>query len=298
MSNRLLVALTGAGAVGIVLAGTVLAFPAQAASVPYTDSRVQGYLSLCDAAGKPITGGQTATTPFVAAAIGSTAAPAPYNVKGATATLYAYQPRQQIDPGEWSGEQLTGSAQFSSSAHPMAVSTLLDSSLADFVADFPPKWDGFVQLRIYLSAPNQSVYSLKYDAADIQVTGSTWKVIRGGSALCGTGTATSNEDHLIPQQLASASASASRAAAAAAVSGASNAPTSSTANAASSAAAGASAEESASASRSSSGAVPTASAADKGSSSDTAEIAGLGVAVVIVAAGGGIFWWRRNRASN
>ncbi len=275
-----------------------MASPAQAAAVPYTDTRVIGYIGLCDASGQAVTSGSTATLPFVAKAVNSSAAPNGYNGKGSTATLFAYQPRQGVDPGNWSGEQLTGSSQFTNPAHPATVSTLLDSSLADFVSDFPPKWDGLIQLRMYLGAPEQSAYSAKYDATDIQVSGSSWKVVQGGASLCAAGSATSNENALIPQSLASASASAAHAAALASASANATATASAAGSGSSTAPASADSTPRSTDSSSSSGSPSAAASSSTGHGGGaTATLVGL-VAVVVVAIGGGAYWWwRRQQAT-
>jgi len=112
--------------------------------------------------------------------------------------LYAYQPRDGVSPGEWSGEMLTASARYSNPAHPMAQATAADSTLADFVDAYPPQWNGFVQLRIYLGAPDQPIFSATYAATDLQISGDTWTVVRGGSVPCNSGTAVSLEDLVTP----------------------------------------------------------------------------------------------------
>lgn len=296
--TKSLLTLLGVGA--SLVAGLLVGVPsAGAAAVPYTDARAIGTVGLCGADGKALTSGSVATKPFAALAVDSTAAPSPYNAKGGTATLYAYQPRQGVDPGEWSGEQLTGSSQFSNPAHPMASSTLLDSSLADFIGDFPPKWNGLIQLRVYLSAPDQPTYSAKYDATDLQVSGSTWKVVRGGDAACGAGTATSNENALIPQVLAEASSSAARVAAGSPpASKSANAPastaaespaSSSSTSAAAAGVTGASGSPRAAAARS-------GSSRGQGSSGGTAVLAIVG-ALVVLAAVSAVFWWRRRSSA-
>ncbi len=77
--------------------------------------------------------------PFVWRAVSSTAAPAPYDKAGRTATLFAYQPRPQVDAAEWSGDLLTASARYTDVAHPMAAATALDEPLKDFRLNTPPR---------------------------------------------------------------------------------------------------------------------------------------------------------------
>jgi hypothetical protein len=166
--------------------------------VPYRDPNAAGVIGLCDRSGHQITHGDVTTRPFAWRAVSSLPARAPYNAAGATATLYAYQPRQDVAPGDWSGSQLTASARFSNPAHPMAAATSKDISLSDFIGQFAPMWDGLLQLRIFLGAPNQQVDSLTYPATTIQVTGKTWHVIDPEPASCASGTSESIESILLP----------------------------------------------------------------------------------------------------
>jgi len=167
--------------------------PAHADTVPYSDSSSIGTIGLCDKNGKLVRSGNIHDHPFAFTAVSSEAAPAPYNGKGGKSTLFAYQPRKDVIPARWSGDALTGSSTYTNVAHPMAAGTLRDFSLADYLGEFPVRWDGLIQLRIYLSAPNASVLKLPYPSTDIQVSGDTWTVVRGGTGDCGAGKATSNE---------------------------------------------------------------------------------------------------------
>jgi hypothetical protein len=191
------------GVVSSVLVGAGAA--AASTGVPYVDNRVAGSIGLCDEKGQPLTHGSVDTKPFVWKAVDATAAPAPYNGNGATATLYAYQPRQGVDPGEWSGEQLSASSRFSDPAHPAAALTGLDDSLSAFLGDFPPQWNGLVELRIYLGAPNEPPYSQTYDAANIAINGSNWKLVGGSPVSCDSGSAVSLEQVLATSSAVAAS---------------------------------------------------------------------------------------------
>lgn len=162
-----------------------------ASGVPYVDPNAVGSIGLCDQQGQPLTHGSVDTRPFVWKAVDETAAQAPYNASGATATLYAYQPRQGVDAADWSGAQLDIASKFANATHPASAMTGLDQSLAIFVAGYPPQWDGFIQLRIYLNAPNQPTYNATYDAANIKVDGNTWSLVGGDSVLCSAGSAVS-----------------------------------------------------------------------------------------------------------
>jgi hypothetical protein len=171
-----------------------------AGSLPWTDTSVTGFIGLCDSQGHSISSGSLDSAPFVTRAVSSVAAPSPYGEAGRTATLYAFQPRQDLAPGQWSGDMLTASTRYSNSAHPTAVATGGDLSLGDFVSEFPPAWDGLVQLRLYLGAPGQPAQTLSYASTTVKVTGSTWTVVSGGNVSCASGQATSIESILLPKK--------------------------------------------------------------------------------------------------
>jgi hypothetical protein len=176
--TRLLLAAT---AIVVVMVGG--SSPARASARPYPDVDAVGGITLCGQNGAQLTSGSIATKPFVWRAVGSTPAPAGYRA-GGTATLYAFQPRRGVDPGDWSGEQLTASARYSNVSHPTAAATYADYPLSTFLGDYPAGWNGYVQLRLYLSAPGQAPASASYNAADIQVIGGTWRLLDGGPADC------------------------------------------------------------------------------------------------------------------
>jgi hypothetical protein len=176
--------------------------PAAAAAVPYSDPAVTGYVGFCDAAGHNVTSGSLDAVPFVAKAVSSAAASAHYSGPGRVAYVEAYQPREGVTPGEWSGEPLISASVYSNPAHPMAVGTKGDTSIGQFVGDFPANWDGFVQVRMYLQAANAPYDPLHYAATDIQVQGNAWHVVRGGTAACSAGTARSLASVLAPSAAA------------------------------------------------------------------------------------------------
>lgn len=184
-------------AVGVVLAG------AQAGhadtGVPFKDPSAVGVIGFCDRAGQPITHGSLDTAPFVWRAVSSQAAAAPYNGAGRSATLYAYQPRKGVAPGQWSGEELTAAATYTNTAHPMAAGTDRDEPLKYFVKDYPPVWDGLVEVRMYLGASNQPADSLTYPATVLKISGDSWQVVSGGSVACNSGKAISIESILLPK---------------------------------------------------------------------------------------------------
>lgn len=165
--------------------------------VPYTDPGATAVIGLCDRAGNQVTHGNVNSTPFVYHAVSSAPAQAPYNAPGRTATLAAYQPRQDVPAGDWSGDELTASTRYSNPAHPTAAATSSDLSLEGFLQEYPPAWDGLVQLRLFLGAPNQPAYTTTYAATTVKVTGNTWHVIGGGTADCHSGSAQSIESILL-----------------------------------------------------------------------------------------------------
>ena len=183
-----------------LLCSTGLAGVAAASSLaPFTDPSAVGYIGLCNLAGHQITGGNVNTTPFAWRAVSSEPARAPYNNAWRTAILLAYQPRQGLPAGEWSGDELTASSRYSNPTHPMVAATGGDDSLEEFIQEFHPVWDGYLELRIYLGTQNAEVYSVRYPALAIKVTGDTWHAVGGGPVNCHSGTAESLESIVLPK---------------------------------------------------------------------------------------------------
>ena len=167
--------------------------------VPFTDPNAVASIGLCDAHGNPISSGSIDSHAFVVAAGASSAAPDGYGVdQGGKATLYAFQPRQNIDPGEWSGFELTGGSVFSDNAHPLVSGTNLDPSLREFTVAYPVKWNGLVQLRMYYTAPNKVPSRDTYPAAVLRVSGDHWTVVQGSSMHCDLSKVVSSERMLLP----------------------------------------------------------------------------------------------------
>lgn len=165
---------------------------AHAEDVPYQDRAAIGSMSLCDKDLQPVTEGSLTDRPFVWRAVSDTPAPAPYDDEGRRAVLYYYQPRQNVDPGEWSSEILTGASTYSDPKYPIAQATPIDFPLLSAATNYPPQWNGFVQLRMYFTTDEISP-SLDYVAADIRIHGGTWTLVRGGDAPCDAGKAVSPE---------------------------------------------------------------------------------------------------------
>jgi hypothetical protein len=186
---------------GLTFSFVVSAASAQEASAtvpkaPYTDADADGYLGICNQHGQQITSGNINTKPFAWEVVSSVAAPSAVSGKGRTATLYAYQPIQGLDAGYWSGEQITGTSQYSNPSVPIAVSTDRDLPLSQFLNVFPPKWDGFIELRVYLDAPGVEPDVMNYPALSLSISGDTWQAVGGGSVDCTAGQAESDEQIL------------------------------------------------------------------------------------------------------
>jgi hypothetical protein len=137
--------------------------------------------------------GDTRTKPFVWRAVGAAPGQSAYAGPGRTAALYGYPPIKGVDPTQWVGDFLTASATYTNARRPMAGATADDPSLADLLTAYPTKWDGLVQLRMFLGAPGVPTLDNPYNAATIRVTGTRWTLVTGGHAGCDSGTAASSE---------------------------------------------------------------------------------------------------------
>jgi hypothetical protein len=161
--------------------------------MPYKDANANGSIGLCSKAGKAINQGKVGDAPFVWLSVASSGARAPYDAYGRTATLYAFAPKQGYPPEDWLGEQISASSYYSNPAHPMVQAAAEDGALLQqFIQDFPPKWNGLIELRIFLGVPGQPIFNRSYPATDIRVRGDTWTVVRGGAVPCDSGTASSS----------------------------------------------------------------------------------------------------------
>jgi hypothetical protein len=188
--RRLIIA-AGAALVGMVFVPSAGAVATE--SVPFRDPAATGTITLCDTLGHVATHGNIHVKPFIWRAVGSTRPPAGYDGKGRIAALYGYQPIKDVAPGQWNGEFLTAGGQYTSRSRPMAPATPVDPSLADLMDNYPPKWDGLIQLRLFVGAPRQPTLTSPYDAATLKITGTTWTLLDGGRDGCGSGTARSVE---------------------------------------------------------------------------------------------------------
>lgn len=187
-----------AGLAATVVAALATSAAAAGSGVPYTDPAAAGSIGLCDAHAHPVTSGSIAQQPFAFTAVSSAAAPKGYDVPMAKATLFAYQPRPDVAASEWSGRQLTAPSTFTNKAHPMAAFTTADEPLLTFVQAFPPRVQGLVELRLYLSAPNEPLNNMSYAVANIRVQGNQWTQVAPTRGACGSGKATSIESTNLP----------------------------------------------------------------------------------------------------
>ncbi|MFZ2058883.1 MAG: hypothetical protein WAV54_15875 [Acidimicrobiales bacterium] len=163
--------------------------------VPFTDPNQVGSLTLCNQHEQPITSGSLLSVPFVWRAVSSARVPAGYT----RATLYLFQPLQYVDPGDWTGYQLTDDSLFSNPAHPMAQATYADNPLIWPDQSMPPYWDGLYQLRMLFSSLDKAPWTSSYPTAVIKVTGNTWTLVQGGGSSCTGGKAESVESFLLPK---------------------------------------------------------------------------------------------------
>ncbi|HKT04263.1 MAG TPA: hypothetical protein VJT31_32460, partial [Rugosimonospora sp.] len=168
-------------ALGVAVAVVIAVWPAGASgTVPYSDSGSIGYITLYDKTGAAVKSGSVTDKPFVWKAVSSKRAPAPYDGTGRKATLNAFQPRNGASPPLWSGDKMTASTAYADPVHPTVTATATDFSLQDFLSEFPPQWDGLVQLRLYFGVPGRPTLNATYVTTDIKVTGQTWSVVGGG----------------------------------------------------------------------------------------------------------------------
>ncbi len=193
---RILIAVAPLAAMGLAAAGSAAS---AATMVPYTDASAKGYIGLCNQKGQQITSGSVDAAPFVWRAVSSQAAPAGYATATRTATVFGFVAMGELPPGDWGGEQLTASTRYSNPSAPMAQFTGGDEPLSTLISDYPPEWNGFYELRIFLGAANQAPYEVNYPILNIQVKGDTWYAVGGGPVNCNAGQAESVESILLPK---------------------------------------------------------------------------------------------------
>jgi hypothetical protein len=272
--------------------GTVLAFSwlgigvgvAHADAVPYRDHSAAGDITLCDRSGQPVTSGTLAAQPFAWRAVGSQAAPAPYDAADSVASLYVYLPRKGFSPQTWVGVPLTAVTEYTDVNHPMAQATILDPPLKQFSDQIALKnWDGHLQLRLMYSSPGMPTNTTTYAAADVRIDGQTWTLLGGGSSSCGSTTdAKSKETYLSTYDKLVKQAERKQAAQSATSPTATPAPTSSGAGTGESGTGGVASPQAAG-----------STGHPAGGSNPVPLLGGLGVALVVAI--GGFWWWRLGR---
>jgi LPXTG-motif cell wall-anchored protein len=183
--------------VSLMALGVPLGVAGAAQTVPYSDPQAVGIIGLCNQAGQQITSGSINTAPFAWRAVSTQPAQGLYGGPTRTAVLMAYQPIMGLGASDWSGDQLTSSSRYTNPAAPMAAATSADESLAGFMVEYKPLWDGFFELRMYLGAAGVQQYSVHYPVLNIQVTGQTWQAVGGGPVNCGAGSSESIESILL-----------------------------------------------------------------------------------------------------
>jgi hypothetical protein len=180
---------------GLVAVAACVGAPAYGSSggVPFTDPAADGYIGICDLAGHNVTSGTVDSAPFVWKAVSSVTPPKAYRGKGQNTGLFIYQVRQGVEPGDWSGDELSSDSIYSRAAEPTAALTYKDESLKVFMTEYPPMWDGLYALRMQFGKSGYGVYGATYPMTVIQVTGSTWRVVSGGLVNCSRATGVSQE---------------------------------------------------------------------------------------------------------
>jgi hypothetical protein len=164
---------------GLLLLVTLAACSGGSDKAPWKDPSAKGTITLYDKSGKVMTGGSISTHPVVWKAVASTPAGRGLDGTGKFAALLAYQPRKGADPSEWSGDFLSASTPYSDAARPTVTMTSTDFSLDDFLKEFPPMWNGMIQLRVFLGAPGTPLQTSPYDAVAVKVSGGKWTLVEG-----------------------------------------------------------------------------------------------------------------------
>jgi hypothetical protein len=178
-------AVVATAATALALLPLVQAAPALAAGTPpwEPDPNSVGTLTLYDASGNVITGGNVVDLPFVHFALGS----ADIRAGDTKATLFAFTPNHTKIPSLWSGEQISVSSAYpnlgapaplNAATKPLVSLSPTDGDLQSYIAAFPntdatPGYVNTYQLRVRTSAPGKALTTTYLDA-DIVVSGGTW----------------------------------------------------------------------------------------------------------------------------
>ena len=146
---------------------------------PDSDPSAVGYIGLCNQAGQQLTSGNVNTKPFAWRALSSQPAGAPLQQCPAhCGSRSRISHNQACPPASGVATNLPRTIRVTRTPDPDGSSDLRLRIPEDFIQDFHPKWDGFLQLRIYLGTQDQQTYSLHYPVLNIQVKGDTWRGCR------------------------------------------------------------------------------------------------------------------------
>ncbi len=168
--------------------------------MPFTDPGIDGWITFCNRSNQPVTSGSLDTVPFAWKAISSAKPPAGYGGAGGRAALWAYQPIQYVDPGDWSGSLLTGGSAFSNPDHPVVQATNADQPLLGFTQAYPEHWDGLLEVRMMYTAKDKPQLQTPYAAAILRVSGANWTLVEGGGGSCSQGRGLSMETVSLPKK--------------------------------------------------------------------------------------------------
>jgi hypothetical protein len=171
-----------------------------AAKVPFTDPGIHGWITFCSRNDKPVTSGSLDTVPFAWKSISSAQPPTGYAGASGRVALWAYQPIQYVDPGDWSGSLLTAASAFSNPAHPVVQATNADQPLVGFTQAYPEHWDGLLEIRMMYTDKDKEQLSSPYAAAVLRVTGNNWTLVEGGGGSCSQGQGLSMETVSLPKK--------------------------------------------------------------------------------------------------
>ena len=173
-------------AVGVAVPQSAGAYTPAAPWEPVALATEAGGLLFFNATGHQIMGGNISTKPIAAYIEGTSVA----NASDDKATLYGYTPVNGVGAGQWSGEELGGAVKYpnasapaplNTSALPVYTSPATEKSLSTYTESYPNKaksttsYAGLYVLRLKFS--NTTGQAKSYDAADIKITGTTWKVV-------------------------------------------------------------------------------------------------------------------------
>ena len=191
----------------MALGGLLVAAPLASASVasttgkvPFTDPGIDGWITFCNRSNQPVTSGSLDTVPFAWKAISSAKPPAGYGGASGRVALWAYQPIQYVDPGDWSGSLLTGASAFSNPDHPVVQATNADVPLVGFTQAYPEHWEGLLEIRMMYTAKDKEQLQTPYAAAILRVSGGKWTLVEGGGGSCSQGRGLSMETVALPKK--------------------------------------------------------------------------------------------------